>query len=69
MITDFPTAPLAPGLRGAGGSTVEKSLSASHTEILTLPGGGVSKFVFSSTASTLLSRYPSLMPIRNLNGQ
>ena len=37
MITDFPTAPLAPGLRGAGGSTVEKSLSASHTEILTLP--------------------------------
>ena len=39
MITDFPTAPLAPGLRGAGGSTVEKSLSASHTEILTLPKG------------------------------
>ncbi len=37
MITDFPTAPLAPGLRGASGSTVEKSLSASHTEILTLP--------------------------------
>ena len=37
MITDFPTAPLAPGLRGAGGSTVEKSLSASHTEILTPP--------------------------------
>ena len=37
MITDFPTAPLAPGLREAGGSTVEKSLSASHTEILTLP--------------------------------
>ena len=37
MITDFPTAPLAPGLRGAGGGTVEKSLYASHTEILTLP--------------------------------
>ncbi len=37
MITDFPTAPLAPGLRGAGGGTVEKSLSASHTEIRTLP--------------------------------
>ncbi len=36
MTTDFPTAPLAPGLRGAGGGTVEKSLSASHTEILTL---------------------------------
>ena len=37
MITDFPTAPLAPGLRGAGGGTVEKSFYASHTEILTLP--------------------------------
>ena len=37
MITDFPTAPLAPGLRRAGGGTVEKSLYASHTEILTLP--------------------------------
>jgi len=36
MSTDFPTAPLAPGHRGAGGGTVEKSLSASHTEILTL---------------------------------
>ena len=37
MITDFPTAPLAPGLTGAGGSTVKKSFYASHTEILTLP--------------------------------
>ena len=37
MKNDFTTAPLAPGLRGAGGSAVEKSLSASHTEILTLP--------------------------------
>ena len=37
MITDFPTAPLAPGLTGAGGDTVEKSFYASHTEILTLP--------------------------------
>ena len=37
MITDFPTAPLAPGLRGAGGGTVEKSLYASHTETLILP--------------------------------
>ena len=37
MITDFPTAPLAPGLTGAGGGTVEKSFYASHTEILTLP--------------------------------
>jgi len=40
MTTDFPTAPLAPGLRGAGGGAVEKSLPASHTEILTLPFGG-----------------------------
>jgi len=37
MTTDFPTAPLAPGLRGAGGGAVEKSLPASHTEILTPP--------------------------------
>lgn len=28
---------LAPGLRGAGGGTVEKPLSASHTEILIIP--------------------------------
>ena len=38
MITDFPTAPLAPGLRGAGGGTVEKSFTASHTKIQTRPG-------------------------------
>jgi len=37
MTTDFPTAPLAPGHKEAGGGTVEKSLSASHTEILTPP--------------------------------
>lgn len=37
MTTDFPTAPLAPGHKGAGGGTVEKSLPASHTEIQTLP--------------------------------
>ena len=43
MITDFPTAPLAPGLRGAGGGTVEKSLYASHTEILTLPAAKVQR--------------------------
>ncbi len=36
MATDFPTAPLAPGHKRAGGA-VEKSLSASHTEIPTLP--------------------------------
>lgn len=39
MTADFPTAPLASGLRGAGGGAVEKSLHASHTEILTLPIG------------------------------
>ncbi len=37
MTTNFPTAPLAPGHKGAGGGTMEKSLSASHTEILTPP--------------------------------
>ncbi len=38
MSTDFPTAPLASCRIGAaGGGTVEKSLSASHTKILTLP--------------------------------
>ena len=39
MTADFPTAPLAPGHKGAGGGTVEKSLHASHTEFLTLPWG------------------------------
>ena len=39
MTTDFPTAPLAPGHEGAGGGAVEKSFSASHTKILTLPLG------------------------------
>ena len=38
MTTNFPTAPPAYGLEGpSADSTVEKSLSASHTEILTLP--------------------------------
>jgi hypothetical protein len=37
MTTDFPTAPLAPGHKGAGGGTVEKSLHALHTKIRTLP--------------------------------
>lgn len=37
MNDDFTTAPLAPGLIGAGGGTVEKSISTSHTEIRTLP--------------------------------
>ena len=51
MITDFPTAPLAPGLRGAGGGTVEKSLSASHTEILTLPRFGITNLWISTKFS------------------
>lgn len=38
MTADFPTAPPAYGLEGpSAGSTVEKSLPASHTEIRTLP--------------------------------
>jgi len=37
MTPDFPTAPLAPGLKGAGGGAVEKSFAASHTEIQTRP--------------------------------
>lgn len=37
MTTDFPTAPLASGHKGAGGAAVEKSLHASHTKNLTLP--------------------------------
>ncbi|MBV6408321.1 MAG: hypothetical protein EFKGCFLK_01907 [Rhodocyclaceae bacterium] len=37
MSTDFPTAPLAPGHKGAGGGAVEKSQRASHTKNLTLP--------------------------------
>ena len=37
MTTDFPTAPLTPGHKGAGGGAVEKSHQASHTKILTLP--------------------------------
>ena len=37
MSTDFPTAPLAPGHKGAGGGAVEKSHLASHTKNLTLP--------------------------------
>lgn len=37
MSTDFPTAPLAPGHKGASGGAVEKSHHASHTKNLTLP--------------------------------
>jgi hypothetical protein len=36
MTIDFPTAPLAPGHRGAGRGAVENSNHASHTEFLTL---------------------------------
>ena len=36
MTTDFPTAPSAYGLNGpSAAATVEKSIHASHTEILT----------------------------------
>jgi hypothetical protein len=38
MTTDFPTAPSAYGLnRPSAAVTVEKSIHASHTEILTTP--------------------------------
>ena len=38
MTTDFPTAPSAYGLNGPSANvTVEKSIHASHTEILTPP--------------------------------
>src|SRR3546814_19950893 len=37
MKTDFSTAPLASGLRGADGGTVEKSQRAPYTKKLTLP--------------------------------
>ena len=38
MTTDFPTAPSAYGLKGPSATvTVEKSIHASHTEILTTP--------------------------------
>jgi len=38
MTTDFPTAPSAYGLNGPSATvTVEKSIHASHTEILTPP--------------------------------
>jgi len=40
MTTDFPTAPSAYGLNGPSATvTVEKSIHASHTEILTPPAG------------------------------
>jgi hypothetical protein len=46
MTTDFPTAPPAYGLEGpSAGSTVEKSPSASHTEIQTLPNNPI-RFLF-----------------------
>ena len=42
MTTDFPTAPSAYGLNGPSAAvTVEKSIHASHTEILTPPPGAI----------------------------
>ena len=43
MTTDFPTAPLAPGHKGAGGGAVEKSHHASHTKNLSLPDGDIKR--------------------------
>ena len=61
MITDFPTAPLAPGLRRAGGGTVEKSLYASHTEILTLPAN--SPHPVAADAAHAEADSPNVLPV------
>ena len=53
MTTDFPTAPLTPGHKGAGGGAVEKSLSASHTKIRTLPYPKLIDWVESNIIETL----------------
>ena len=56
MTADFPTAPPAYGLEGpSAGSTVEKSLPASHTEIRTLPGEAMP---FPLVGSEVLPNYP-----------
>src|SRR3546814_5705654 len=46
MKTDFSTAPLASGLRGADGGTVEKSQRAPYTKKLTLPNSLVANGQF-----------------------
>jgi len=65
MTTDFPTAPPALGHKGAGGGTVEKSLSASHTEILTSPSAlsdpVVLRLLTQRTDSLLLSFHGLLL--------
>lgn len=51
MSTDFPTAPLAPGHKGASGGAVEKSHHASHTKNLTLPLTASPEFLPSTSVS------------------
>lgn len=61
MSTDFPTAPLAPGHKGAGGGAVEKSHHASHTKNLTLPGSAPSgrrARLPAAHAAVILNRFP-----------
>lgn len=49
MTTDFPTAPAAYGLEGPSAAvTVEKSIHASHTEILTPPAQHIWNSTFMS---------------------
>jgi hypothetical protein len=64
MTTDFPTAPLALGHKGAGGGTVEKSLSASHTEILTHPSPYSIANWFIADFHSLLARFQSAVMLR-----
>jgi hypothetical protein len=67
MTTDFPTAPPAYGLEGpSAGRTVEKPLSASHTEILTLPGQDVLPFPIGLSKLYLLDRYSHSSAISRL---
>ncbi|MBI3150107.1 MAG: hypothetical protein HYZ17_16505 [Betaproteobacteria bacterium] len=64
MSTDFPTAPLASGHKGAGGGAVEKSPSASHTKNLTLPSEMVlrSMLVAEPAYEPLLAEWIRLYP-------
>ena len=60
MTTDFPTAPPAYGLEGpSADSTVEKSHSASHIEILTLPIAG-RDFLVSEACGSELGGMPTV---------
>jgi len=62
MTTDFPTAPSAYGLNGPSANvTVEKSIHASHTEILT-PPTSQGKRVQLSVRIFMFPEIPFLLP-------